>query len=121
MINLNGNIHIQEKSILKFRSDDMRRKVKDYHVSVYEHFPIFKWKKCNCCGEEVKLEKIYEVIFYNDVYCNYQKPFFICKKCAINKINTTPAFDRIIPKLLVKYYEGTEEFKKFKETSNVII
>ena len=24
MINLNGNIHIQEKSILKFRSDDMK-------------------------------------------------------------------------------------------------
>ena len=24
MINLNGNIHFQEKSILKFRSDDMK-------------------------------------------------------------------------------------------------
>ena len=61
------------------------------------------------------------VIFYNDVYCNYQKPFFICKKCAINKINTTPAFDRIIPKLLVRYYEGTEEFKRFIKTSNRIL
>ena len=99
----------------------MRRKVKDYHVSVYEHFPMFKWRMCDCCGEEVKFEKIYEVIFYNDVYCNYQKPFFICKQCALNKINTTPVLNRSIPRLLEKYYEGTEEFKKFKETSNIIL
>ena len=103
----------------------MRRKVRDYHVSVYEHFPIFKWKKCNCCGEEVKLEKIYEVIFYNDVYCNYQKPFFICKKCALKKIIgdsvCMPILERAIPRMLSEYYEGTEEFKKFKETSNIIL
>ena len=68
-----------------------------------------------------KFEKIYEVIFYNDVYCNYQKPFFICKQCGINKINITPILNRSIPKLLVRYYEGTEEFKKFKETSNIIL
>ena len=99
----------------------MRRKVKDYHVSVYKHFPIFKWKNCNCCGEEVKLEKIYEVIFYNDVYCNYQKPFFICKKCALKKINPTFILERAIPKYLAEYYEDTEEFKRFKETSNIIL
>ena len=76
----------------------MRRKVKDYYVSVYEHFPMFKWKKCDCCGEEKKKKKIYEVIFYNDVYCNYQTPFFICKKCALKKINPTFILERAIPK-----------------------
>ena len=99
----------------------MRRKVKDYYVSVYEHFPIFKWKMCDCCGEEVKFEKIYEVTFCNDVYLNHQKPFFVCKKCALKKINPTFILERVIPKYLVEYYEGTEEFKRFKETSNRII
>ena len=100
----------------------MRRKEpKYYYASVYERFPIFKWQKCKCCGEEVKLEKMYEVTFHNDMYFNYQQPFFICKKCALKKINTTPILDRTIPKLLAEYYEGTEEFKRFKETSNRIL
>ena len=42
---------------------DMRRKVKDYYVSVYEHFPMFKWKMCDCCGEEVKFEKYMKLYF----------------------------------------------------------
>ena len=65
----------------------MRRKEpKYYYASVYERFPIIKWQKCECCGEEVKLEKMYEVTFHNDMYFNYQRPFFICKKCALKKI-----------------------------------
>ena len=103
----------------------MRRKEpKYYYVSVYERFPIIKWQKCECCGEEVKLEKMYEVIFHNDIYLNYQRPFFICKKCALKKIirnSYTLIPTRVIPKYLAEYYEGTEEFKRFKETSNRII
>lgn len=100
----------------------MRRKEpKYYYASVYERFPIFKWQKCRCCGEEVKLEKMYEVTFHNDMYFNYQRPFFVCKKCALKKINPTFILNRAIPKYLAEYYEGTEEFKRFKETSNRII
>ena len=100
----------------------MRRKEpKHYYVSVHEYFPVFKWQKCRCCGEEVKLERMYRVTFYNDVYLNHQKPFFICKKCALKKINPTFILNRAIPKYLSEYYEGTEEFKRFKETSNRII
>lgn len=103
----------------------MRRKEpKHYYVSVYECFPVFKWQKCRCCGEEVKLERMYRITFYNDVYLNYQKPFFVCKKCALNKIigdSYRPVLNRAIPRLLAKYYESTEEFERFKEISNRII
>ena len=104
----------------------MRRKEpKYYYVSIYERFPIFKWQKCECCGEEVKLEKMYEVTFHNDMYFNYQQPFFVCKKCALKKIIgdsvCVPILERAIPKYLAEYYEGTEEFKRFKETSNIIL
>lgn len=100
----------------------MRRKEpKHYYVSVHEYFPVFKWQKCRCCGEEVKLERMYRVTFYNDVYLNHQKPFFICKKCALKKINPTFILNRAIPKYLAEYYEGTEEFERFKEISNRII
>ena len=51
----------------------MRRKEpKHCYVTVCECFPIFKWQKCDCCKEEVKLEKMYEVTFHNDMYFNYQ-------------------------------------------------
>ena len=104
----------------------MRRKEpKYYYVSVYERFPIFRWQKCECCGEEVKLEKMYEVTFHNDMYFNYQQPFFVCKKCALKKIIgdsvCVPILERAIPKYLAEYYEGTEEFERFKEISNRII
>ena len=100
----------------------MRRKEpKHYYASVHEYFPVFKWQKCRCCGEEVKLERMYRVTFYNNVYLNHQKPFFICKKCALKKINPTFILNRAIPKYLAEYYEGTEEFERFKEISNRII
>lgn len=100
----------------------MRRKEpKHYYASVHEYFPVFKWQKCRCCGEEVKLERMYRVTFYNDVYLNHQEPFFICKKCALKKINPTFILNRAIPKYLAEYYEGTEEFERFKEISNRII
>ena len=103
----------------------MRRKEpKHCYVTVYECFPIFKWQKCSYCGEEVKLEKMYKVTFHNDKYFVYQKPFFICKKCALKQIIgdsvCVPILERAIPKYLAEYYEGTEEFKRFKETSNII-
>ena len=97
-----------------------KKKPKYYYVTIYEHFPIFKWQKCKCCGEEVKLEKMYEVTFHNDMYFTYQRPFFICKKCALKKINGD-SINRAIPRLLAEYYEDTEEFKRFKETSNKIL
>ena len=103
----------------------MRRKEpKHYYASVDIHFPIFKWQKCRCCGEEVKLEKMYKVTFHNDKWFTYQRPFFVCKKCALKKIirnSCTLIPTRAIPKYLAEYYEGTEEFEKFKETSNRII
>ena len=103
----------------------MRRKEpKYYYASVYERFPIFKWQKCRCCGEEVKFETMYEVKFHNDMYFNYQRPFFVCKQCALNKIigdSYMPVLNRAIPRLLAEYYEGTEEFERFKEISNRII
>ena len=103
----------------------MRRKEpKHYYASVDIHFPIFKWQKCRCCGEEVKLEKMYKVTFHNDKWFTYQRPFFVCKKCALKKIirnSYTLIPTRAIPKYLAEYYEGTEEFKRFKETSNRII
>ena len=104
----------------------MRRKEpKHYYASVDIHFPIFKWQKCDCCKEEVKLEKMYEVTFHNDMYFNYQQPFFVCKKCALKKIIgdsvCMPILERAIPRMLSEYYEDTEEFKRFKETSNIIL
>ena len=104
----------------------MRRKEpKHCYVTVYECFPIFKWQKCSYCGEEVKLEKMYKVTFHNDKYFVYQKPFFICKKCALKQIIgdsvCVPILERAIPKYLAEYYEGTEEFERFKEISNRII
>ena len=32
-----------------------------------------------------------------------------------------PVLNRAIPRLLAEYYEGTEEFKRFKATSNIIL
>ena len=103
----------------------MRRKEpKHYYASVDIHFSIFKWQKCRCCGEEVKLEKMYKVTFHNDKWFTYQRPFFVCKQCALNKIigdSYMPVLNRAIPRLLAEYYEGTEEFERFKEISNRII
>ena len=104
----------------------MRRKEpKHCYVTVYECFPIFKWQKCSYCGEEVKLEKIYKVTFHNDKYFVYQKPFFICKKCALKQIIgdsvCVPILERAIPKYLAEYYENTEAFRRFKEASNRIL
>ena len=102
-----------------------KNKQKEYYVTVYKYFPILKWKRCSCCGEEVKLEKIYEVTFRNDIYYTYQKPFLICKKCALKKIIGDsihiPILERAIPRCLAEYYETTEEFKEFKKNSNKII
>ena len=104
----------------------MRRKEpKHYYASVDMHFPIFKWQKCRCCGEEKKKKKMYKVTFHNDKYFVYQKPFFICKKCALKQIIgdsvCVAILERAIPKYLAEYYEGTEEFKRFKEISNRIL
>ena len=104
----------------------MRRKEpKHCYVTVYECFPIFKWQKCSYCGEEVKLEKMYKVTFHNDKYFVYQKPFFICKKCALKQIIgdsvCVPILERAIPKYLAEYYENTEVFRRFKEASNRIL
>lgn len=103
----------------------MRKKEKPkYYVNVYEKFPIFKWKKCECCGEEVILEKMYVVTFYNDVYHTYQEPFTICKRCALRKIIGDhvymPILNRAIPRMLSEYYKSSEEFEAFKRDSNRI-
>lgn len=98
-----------------------KKKPKNYYVTVYEFFPIFKWRKCSCCEEEVKLEKVYKVTFHNNVWHTHQKPFLICKKCALNKIigdGYMPMLERSIPRILSEYYETTKEFKDFKKNSN---
>ena len=103
----------------------MRKKEKPkYYVSVYEKFPIFKWKKCECCGEEVILEKMYVVTFHNDLCYTYQIPFTLCKRCALRKIIgdsiCMPILERAIPRMLSEYYRSSDEFEAFKRDSNRI-
>ena len=50
MINLNGNIHFQEKSILKFRRDDMKLFSAMCLISIIAIVVMYILELCNNCN-----------------------------------------------------------------------
>lgn len=62
----------------KWKQFNKRNMKREYKIQVYNHFGVFIWRKCECCGDEFRREKGFK-------FCSCDEWKYICSSCIKGK------------------------------------